>query len=401
MCPLQEQSDVSQQGTPALYLAQAPLTGQLAPLLQDLQPPQGLEQLTIASTNLWMNAAPCTSSLHYDPQHNLLCVITGRKHVQLWPPCCTHLLRPHSVFGESPNHSKLKELQSSRQLAQAKEHAGDRYVAVTLGPADALLIPAGWWHLVSSKQHTIAVNYWWQVQNQNDARQIEHMKSFHWRQHASTAASELVQHSVQQLRDTFQKMAKLNSCDNSDDERDKRSMQMAAHLLHQAVRIHHPPGRKEHQKLSHQRGNVQDACALLLCRTADHMLKVMCYIAHVEPEHTTCWLLHDMSDVCTQVMTMQLEGSLMEGQAPEGQLCRCNAWLRELSGPHMLAMLRKCLVPETWVKHVDATRLARSSASLQEVYSLVDADLLTQQLCMRKERLHAAAWRHLQVCKPR
>lgn len=47
------------------------------------------------------------SSLHYDPYHNLLCLVQGEKTVRLISPELTHRLYPMSIVGESPNHSNV------------------------------------------------------------------------------------------------------------------------------------------------------------------------------------------------------------------------------------------------------------------------------------------------------
>ena len=47
------------------------------------------------------------SSLHYDPFHNLLCVVTGRKLVRCLSPAATRWVYPLPVWGESPNHSAV------------------------------------------------------------------------------------------------------------------------------------------------------------------------------------------------------------------------------------------------------------------------------------------------------
>ena len=44
------------------------------------------------------------SSLHYDPFHNLLCVLRGSKTLRLFTPEATRWLRPLPLHGESPNH---------------------------------------------------------------------------------------------------------------------------------------------------------------------------------------------------------------------------------------------------------------------------------------------------------
>jgi hypothetical protein len=41
--------------------------------------PLFLEERVLASVNLWMNSAQARSSTHYDPHHNLLCLVAGCK----------------------------------------------------------------------------------------------------------------------------------------------------------------------------------------------------------------------------------------------------------------------------------------------------------------------------------
>ena len=65
----------------------------LAALLQDTRAlPFPKEDLR--AINLWMNAGGGGSSIHYDPFHNLLCVVTGRKRVRLWSPALSPCLYP-------------------------------------------------------------------------------------------------------------------------------------------------------------------------------------------------------------------------------------------------------------------------------------------------------------------
>ncbi|MBA0679516.1 hypothetical protein Goari_011279, partial [Gossypium aridum] len=69
-----------------IYLAQIPIINaeneeivQLETLQEDIQLPAILEEKNLSSINLWMNIAQARSSAHYDPHHNLLCIVTGRK----------------------------------------------------------------------------------------------------------------------------------------------------------------------------------------------------------------------------------------------------------------------------------------------------------------------------------
>ena len=70
--------------------------------------PVFLEEKALASINLWMNNVPSRSSIHYDPHHNLLCVISGRKQgTEILPLSCNCLstldtfcgffLEPHAL----------------------------------------------------------------------------------------------------------------------------------------------------------------------------------------------------------------------------------------------------------------------------------------------------------------
>jgi len=44
--------------------------------------PTFLDAKSLSSINFWMNSAEARSSTHYDPHHNLLCVVSGRKKGQ-------------------------------------------------------------------------------------------------------------------------------------------------------------------------------------------------------------------------------------------------------------------------------------------------------------------------------
>ena len=48
-----------------------------------------------------------SSSLHYDPYENLLCVVCGSKTVHCFSPKATPRLYPLPVWGESSNHSSV------------------------------------------------------------------------------------------------------------------------------------------------------------------------------------------------------------------------------------------------------------------------------------------------------
>lgn len=108
----------------------------------------------VTDVNLWMNLdKPVVSSLHYDGNHNLLLVYSGMKRVTLLPPSLTSQLRPYPAYFDSPNHSYLNA--SSAQLQSCQQGQ-----VIELQAGDALFIPEGWWHLVESKEATLAINWW-------------------------------------------------------------------------------------------------------------------------------------------------------------------------------------------------------------------------------------------------
>lgn len=60
------------------------------------------------------------SDLHYDPNDNLLCVVTGIKKVVLHSPEVTSCLYPRPITDESCNHSSVN-------FANPDTHSHPRY----------------------------------------------------------------------------------------------------------------------------------------------------------------------------------------------------------------------------------------------------------------------------------
>ncbi|XP_057800981.1 lysine-specific demethylase JMJ31 isoform X2 [Salvia miltiorrhiza] len=152
---------------------------QLECLRDDIETPAFLDSKTLASVNLWMNNAKSRSSTHYDPHHNLLCIISGCKQVVLWPPSASPFLYPLPVYGESSNHSAIP-LENTNFSLYPRAKSIDKYSRkVTLHAGDALFIPEGWFHQVDSEDLTIAVNFWWQSDMMSSMP--EHMDAYYLR----------------------------------------------------------------------------------------------------------------------------------------------------------------------------------------------------------------------------
>ncbi|KAK6940765.1 Cupin-like domain 8 [Dillenia turbinata] len=172
--------------SPQIYLAQVPIMNaenegsiQLVRLREDIQVPQILEPKALASINLWMNNAQSRSSTHYDPYHNLLCVVAGCKEVVLWPPSASPLLYPKPIYGEASNHSSVALKVPDFSIHPRASRLGEISQKVVLHAGDALFIPEGWFHQVNSDDLTIAVNFWWR--SDVISNMPEHMDAYYLR----------------------------------------------------------------------------------------------------------------------------------------------------------------------------------------------------------------------------
>ena len=402
-----------------LYLAQAPLSHGLAPLLGDLPTPPALRCVDIRVVNLWMNNTPSTSSLHYDPQHNLLCVIVGSKRVRLWPPVCTPLLHPFSAFGESPNHSTLTDLGASDALAAATslaERKGGRYFEVQLAAGDALLIPAGWWHLVRSQARTVAINYWWPASDQllaarSDSHLIDkvhggarcglrHMHVFFERQHARAAAETLLHASLTRCR---QRVLCRSGCGNARGIQPQvntcvvRRLRIA--VLCMQTYMTQPPvadSTDEQQNLRQMQG---DAMALLLCDDATESVALLCSCAKDNAQAVRHWLHSGMSSLCAECFTLLMEGgwAVLAAGSDAGASSAANAWLKEPDWAWFDQVRAQCAPcdsgppVETLREAQGVTECNAVNMLFARVYAVADADVVAQSLSERKEALRASA----------
>ncbi|XP_059311544.1 lysine-specific demethylase JMJ31 [Lycium ferocissimum] len=168
------------------YLAQVPILNfekkehiQLECLGEDIQTPVPLETKSLASVNLWMNSMKARSSTHYDPHHNLLCVVSGCKEVTLWPPSATPYLYPLPLYGEASNHSSVTLEEPDLSVYPRAACLNGFSQKVVLHAGDALFIPEGWFHQVDSEVLTIAVNFWWR--SMTISGMLEHMDAYYLR----------------------------------------------------------------------------------------------------------------------------------------------------------------------------------------------------------------------------
>jgi cupin-like protein len=109
---------------------------------------------------LWLGGRVRTQ-IHHDRDHNLACVIAGRRRFVLFPPEQVANLYigpienppPLSIVDlEAPDFSRFPRFADALATARSAE----------LGPGDALFMPRHWWHHVTSRDpYNAMVNYWW------------------------------------------------------------------------------------------------------------------------------------------------------------------------------------------------------------------------------------------------
>lgn len=112
-----------------------------------LDPPEhGMQGWNSDTKGMMWQCRGSRSSLHYDPFHNLLCVVAGSKHVRCMSPAATQWLYPHPLYGESANHSAVDfaqpDLARHPLYKEALEHQLSAHLEVSLQymPASIVLL---------------------------------------------------------------------------------------------------------------------------------------------------------------------------------------------------------------------------------------------------------------------
>lgn len=112
---------------------------------------------------IWIGNAAVTRA-HYDLNHNIACVVAGRRRFLLFPPEQLVNLYPgpfDRTIGGVPVSmvdADNPDLNAYPRFAEAQKVM----LTADLEPGDALYIPYGWWHQVHSlSPFNVLVNYWW------------------------------------------------------------------------------------------------------------------------------------------------------------------------------------------------------------------------------------------------
>lgn len=151
---------VNHPNAPALYMGSTPLTECMPAFLQH-NPNPVLDSSVIP--NIWIGNRS-TIAPHFDMSDNIACVVAGHRRFTLFPPeqvanlyvgpiDFTPAGQPTSLVNlAAPDLEKYPRFSAAIAAAQL----------ATLGPGDAIYIPAMWWHNVEAlDKFNVLVNYWW------------------------------------------------------------------------------------------------------------------------------------------------------------------------------------------------------------------------------------------------
>jgi hypothetical protein len=113
-----------------------------------------------ARPKLWLGG-PVVTQIHNDRDHNLACVVAGRRRFVLFPPEQVANLYIGPLDNPPPLSLVDPEAPDLVRYPRFREALRNARVA-HLGPGDAILMPRYWWHHVTSLDpYNAMVNYWW------------------------------------------------------------------------------------------------------------------------------------------------------------------------------------------------------------------------------------------------
>lgn len=142
---------------PFTAIQMLPLTSHLPAFVADntiaMIPPQ-------ITPRLWIGG-PLKTQTHNDRDHNLACVVAGRRRFLLFPPDQVNNLYVGPLDNPPPLSLVDPEQPDYDRFPRFRE-AMARAVVAHLEPGDALFMPKYWWHHVTSLDpYNAMVNYWW------------------------------------------------------------------------------------------------------------------------------------------------------------------------------------------------------------------------------------------------
>jgi hypothetical protein len=144
----------------AIYMGSVPIRRHLPEFQAENAAPFALP---IVAPRIWIGG-PARVQTHFDPVHNLACVVAGRRRFVVFPPeqVANLYLGPFELTPagaaislaslEEPDFERFPRLKAAMETAQA----------AVLEPGDVLFLPNYWFHHVTATEpFNVLVNYWW------------------------------------------------------------------------------------------------------------------------------------------------------------------------------------------------------------------------------------------------
>ncbi|HEY2358858.1 MAG TPA: DUF6065 family protein [Phenylobacterium sp.] len=103
---------------------------------------------------MWIGPAGTFTPLHHDLTNNLILQLVGRKVVLMAAPGETPKL-----YNDLGVYSRIRNLAEPDILSQFPKLEGIRIHRVMLNPGDALFVPLGWWHQVTSLDFSVTITH--------------------------------------------------------------------------------------------------------------------------------------------------------------------------------------------------------------------------------------------------
>jgi hypothetical protein len=148
---------IGQEDAPTVAIQMLSIAGALPEFIR--QNPMPLLPAAIGP-KLWLGGGVKTQT-HNDRDHNLACVIAGRRRFTLFPPEQVANLYIGPLDNPPPLSLVDPENPDLDRFPRFREAIASARVAL-LEPGDALFIPKYWWHHVASLDpYNAMVNYWW------------------------------------------------------------------------------------------------------------------------------------------------------------------------------------------------------------------------------------------------
>lgn len=138
------------------YMAHTPLLRMVPRLLDDVVQPACVP--SHAEANAWFGPAGTVTPLHHDPQDNVFVQVVGSKVVLLHDASQTPLLYAQTE-GELTNTSRVDAGAPDVAAHPLYRDAVGRVAVLRAG--DALYVPRGTWHYVTSLEASWSISFWW------------------------------------------------------------------------------------------------------------------------------------------------------------------------------------------------------------------------------------------------